>query len=75
MKKWMKLSVCATLLLSVALISGCGGKVLPLDLSNYERIAIAPFSTEKESAEMERRFPLDLSTQLVLVEKGQRVDL
>ena len=69
MKKWMKLSVCATLLLSVALMSGCGGEVLPLDLSNYQRIAIAPFSTEKESAEMERRFPLDLSTQLTLVEK------
>ncbi len=71
MKKWMKLSVCATLLLSVALISGCGGEVLPLDLSNYQRIAIAPFSTEKESAEMERRFPLDLSTQLALVEKDK----
>ena len=69
MKKWMKLSVCATLLLSVALMSGCGKEVLPLDLSDYERIAIAPFSTEEESAEMERRFPLDLSTRLTLLEK------
>jgi hypothetical protein len=69
MKRWMKLSVCATLLLSVALLSGCGGEVMPLDLSNYQRIAIAPFSTEEESAEMERRFPLDLSTRLTLLEK------
>ena len=69
MKKWMKLSVCATLLLSVALMGGCGREVLPLDLSDYERIAIAPFSTEEESAEMERRFPLDLSTRLTLLEK------
>jgi hypothetical protein len=71
MKRWMKLSVCATLLLSVALMSGCGKEVLPLDLSDYERIAIAPFSTEEESAEMERRFPLDLSTQLSLVKKDK----
>jgi hypothetical protein len=71
MKRWMKLSVCATLLLSVALLSGCGGEVMPLDLSNYQRIAIAPFSTEEESAEMERRFPLDLSTQLSLVKKDK----
>ena len=67
----MKLSVCATLLVSVALISGCGGKVEPLDLSDFQRIAIAPFSTEEESAGMERRFPLDLSTQLSLVEKDK----
>lgn len=71
MKRWMKLSVYATLLVSVALISGCGGKVEPLDISNFERIAIAPFSTEKESAGMERRFPLDLSTQLSLVAKDK----
>ena len=71
MKKWMKLSVCATLLVSVVLISGCTGKVEPLDLSDFQRIAIAPFSTEKESAGMERRFPLDLSTQLSLVEKDK----
>ena len=71
MKRWMKLSVCATLLVSVALISGCGGKVEPLDLSDFQRIAIAPFSTEEESAGMERRFPLDLSTQLSLVEKDK----
>ena len=64
MKKWMKLSVCATLLVSVALMSGCfGGEVQPLDISGFQRIAIAPFSTEEESADMERRFPLDLSTQ------------
>jgi hypothetical protein len=67
----MKLSVCATLLLSITLMSGCGGEVMPLDLSNYQRIAIAPFSTEEESAEMERRFPLDLSTQLSLVKKDK----
>ena len=67
----MKLSVCATLLVSVALISGCGGKVEPLDISNFQRIAVAPFSTEEESAGMERRFPLDLSTQLSLVEKDK----
>lgn len=67
----MKLSVCATLLVSVVLISGCTGKVEPLDLSDFQRIAIAPFSTEKESAGMERRFPLDLSTQLSLVEKDK----
>ena len=71
MKRWMKLSICAMLLASVALISGCGGKVEPLDISSFQRIAIAPFSTEKESAEMERRFPLDLSTQLSLVEKDK----
>ena len=71
MKKWMKLSVCATLLVSVALISGCGGSVEPLDISDFQRIAVAPFSTEKESAGMERRFPLDLSTQLSLVEKDK----
>ena len=71
MKKWMKLSVCATLLISVALLSGCTKTVEPLDISNFERIAIAPFSTEKESAGMERRFPLDLSTQLSLVEKDK----
>lgn len=67
----MKLSVYATFLVSVALISGCGGNVEPLDISNFERIAIAPFSTEKESAGMERRFPLDLSTQLSLVAKDK----
>ena len=67
----MKLSVCATLLVSVALISGCGGSVEPLNISDFQRIAIAPFSTEKESAGMERRFPLDLSTQLSLVEKDK----
>ena len=71
MKRWMKLSVYATFLVSVALISGCGGNVEPLDISNFERIAIAPFSTEKESAGMERRFPLDLSTQLSLVAKDK----
>ncbi len=71
MKRWMKLSVCATLLVSVALLSGCTKTVEPLDISNFERIAIAPFSTEKESAGMERRFPLDLSTQLSLVEKDK----
>ena len=71
MKKWMKLSVCATLLVSVVLISGCTSQVEPLDLSDFQRIAIAPFSTEKESAGMERRFPLDLSTQLSLVEKDK----
>ena len=71
MKKLMKLSVCATLLVSVALISGCRGPVEPLDISAFQRIAIAPFSTEEESAGMERRFPLDLSTQLSLVEKDK----
>ena len=71
MKRWMKLSVCATLLVSVALFSGCTRKVEPLDISDFQRIAIAPFSTEKESAGMERRFPLDLSTQLSLVEKDK----
>ena len=71
MKKWMKLSVCATLLVSVALISGCTGTVEPLDISGFQRIAIAPFSTEEESAGMERRFPLDLSTQLSLVKKDK----
>lgn len=65
----MKLSICATLVLSVGMLSGCGGEVLPLDISSFQRIAIAPFSTEEESAEMERRFPLDLATQLTLVEK------
>lgn len=67
----MKLSLCATLLVSIALISGCGGTVEPLDISNFQRIAIAPFSTEEESADMERRFPLDLSTQLGLVKKDK----
>ena len=67
----MKLSVCTTFLVSVALISGCGGAVEPLDISNFQRIAIAPFSTEEESAGMERRFPLDLSTQLSLVKKDK----
>ena len=71
MKRWMKLSVCATLLLSVALISGCGKEVQPLDISDFQRIAIAPFSTEEDSAEMERRFPLDLSTRLSLVKKDK----
>ena len=71
MKRWMKLSICATLLVSVAFISGCGGKVEPLDLNGFQRIAIAPFSTEEESAEMERRFPLDLSTRLSLVKKDK----
>ena len=71
MKKWMKLSVCAMFLVSVALISGCRGPVEPLDISNFQRIAIAPFSTEDESAGMERRFPLDLSTQLSLVKKDK----
>ena len=71
MKKWMKLSICAALLVSVALISGCGGSVEPLDISDFQRIAVAPFSTEEESAGMERRFPLDLSTQLSLVEKDK----
>ena len=67
----MKLSVCATLLVSVALISGCTRTVEPLDISDFQRIAIAPFSTEEESAGMERRFPLDLSTQLSLVKKDK----
>ena len=71
MKRLMKLSVCVTFLVSVALISGCGGPVEPLDISNFQRIAIAPFSTEEDSAEMERRFPLDLSTQLSLVKKDK----
>ena len=71
MKRWTKLSVCLTLLASVALISGCGGPVEPLDISNFQRIAIAPFSTEEDSTEMERRFPLDLSTQLSLVKKDK----
>ena len=71
MKRWMKLSVCATLLVSVALISGCTRTVEPLDISDFQRIAIAPFSTEEDSAEMERRFPLDLSTQLSLVKKDK----
>ena len=71
MKRWMKLYVCATLLVSVALISGCGGEVEPLDITDFQRIAIAPFSTEEESADMERRFPLDLSTQLSLVKKDK----
>ena len=52
-------------------MSGCTRKVEPLDISDFQRIAIAPFSTEKESAGMERRFPLDLSTQLSLVEKDK----
>jgi hypothetical protein len=69
MKRWMKLSVCATLLVSVALISGCTRTVEPLDISDFQRIAIAPFSTEEDSAGMERRFPLDLSTRLTLLEK------
>ena len=71
MQRWMKLSVCATLLVSVALISGCTKTVEPLDISDFQRIAIAPFSTEEDSAGMERRFPLDLSTQLTLVKKDK----
>ena len=46
-------------------------KVQPLDISGFQRIAVAPFSTEKDSAGMERRFPLDLSTQLSLVKKDK----
>jgi hypothetical protein len=71
MKRWMTLSVFATLLLSVAFISGCSKKIEPLSLDDYQRIAIAPFSTEKESAGMERRFPLDLATQLSLLKKDK----
>jgi len=67
----MALSVFVTMLLSVVFISGCTKEVKPLSLDDYQKIAIAPFSTEKESAEMERRFPQDLGTQLSLVKKDK----
>jgi len=71
MKRWIALPVFATMLLSVVFVSGCSKQIEPLKLDDYQRIAIAPFSTDKESAEMERRFPQDLSTQLSLVRKDK----
>lgn len=72
MKGWKILAVSAAMLVSVAFISGCSKQVEPLNLDDSQkRIAIAPFWTEEESADMERRFPQDLSTQLSLVKKDK----
>jgi hypothetical protein len=70
MKRWTTLSVLIAMLLAAVAISGCtGGPAEPLNISNYQRIAVAPFSTEKEAAEMAMRFPYDLATRLSLVKK------
>lgn len=71
MKKWLMLSALAMTLLSIGFISGCSKNVQPMSLDAYQRIAIAPFATEKEAADMERRFPLDLATRLSLVKKDK----
>ena len=49
---------------------GCSKPVLPIELKeSHKRIVIAPFATEEDSANMERRFPLDLATSLSIAEK------
>ena len=55
-------------MLSAIVLFGCigGSSVPPLDLSEYTKIAIAPFATEKESANMADALPYDMGIQLDL---------
>ena len=57
--------------LVVGFMSRCSKTVESVQLDEYKRIAIALFAVEKEAADMERRFPLDLETQLILVKKDK----
>ena len=56
------------IMLSAIVLFGClgGSSIPPLTLSGYTRIAIAPFSTEKESAPMSDMLPYDIGIQLDL---------
>ncbi|HIE26570.1 TPA: hypothetical protein EYP66_04725 [Candidatus Poribacteria bacterium] len=55
-------------MLSVIVLFGCvgGSSVPPINLSDYTKIAIAPFATEEESADMADALPYDMGTQLNL---------
>ena len=56
------------IMLSAIVFWGClgGSSVPPINLSNYTKIAIAPFETEKESAYMADALPYDMGIQLDL---------
>lgn len=56
------------IMLSAIVLFGClvGSSVPPLNLFGYTKIAIAPFSTEKESAPMSDMLPYDMGVQLDL---------
>ena len=71
MKRLTFVLVLTTGLVATFAISSCT-KSAPLEIGeSYQKLAIAPFSTEKQSADMELRFPLDLGTRLSLVKKDK----
>lgn len=53
---------------SAIVLFGCigGSSMPPINLSEYTKIAIAPFATEEESANMATSLPYDMGTQLDL---------
>ena len=55
----------------VGIISGCSKNVSELSpqLKTHQRVAVAPFLTDKTSKGMERRFAIDLATRLSLAAK------
>jgi len=53
-------------MLSAIVLFGCGSEVPPLNLSNYTKVAIAPFAAEEESANLSDALPYDIGTQLAL---------
>ena len=70
MKKTVVFAV--LMLFTTVFFIGCSKPVLPIELKeSHKRIAIAPFATEEDSADMERRFPLDLATRLSIAEKDR----
>ncbi|MFQ6041688.1 MAG: CsgG/HfaB family protein [Candidatus Poribacteria bacterium] len=55
-------------IISATILFGClgGSSMPPINLSDYTKIAIAPFATGKESADMADALPYDMGTQLKL---------
>ena len=55
----------------VGIISGCSKNVSELrpQLESHQRVAVAPFLTDKTTQGMERRFAIDLATRLSLAAK------
>jgi hypothetical protein len=55
-------------MLSATVLFGClgGSSVPPINLSDYTKIAIAPFAAGKESADMADALPYDMGIQLSL---------
>jgi hypothetical protein len=55
----------------VGIISGCSKNISELSpqLESHQRVAVAPFLTDKTAQGMERRFAIDLATRLSLAAK------